>query len=77
MKENAYKSVVCPSFEHASSVWDPYVKCEVDRLEMIQRRAAMYVAGRHGNRSSVTEMIDHLKWESLQNRTGMARLTML
>ena len=44
---------------------------------MVQRRAARYVANRYHNTSSVTPMLDHLEWESLEARRTKSQLTVL
>ena len=77
VKENAYKSLVRPLVEYASSVWDPYHQKDIHRLDMVQRRAARYVSNRHGNRSRVDSMLEHLEWRPLEQRRRDARLTML
>jgi hypothetical protein len=44
---------------------------------MVQERAARYVTNRHGNHSSIKDMLDHLGWRSLERRRKDARLALL
>ena len=76
VKENAYKALVRPLVEYASPVWDPYHQKDIDKLEMVQRRGARYATNRHGNRSSVNDMLQHLEWRSLEWRRKDARLAL-
>ena len=76
VKETAYKGLVRPNLEYSATIWDPHQKKYINQLEMVQRRAARFVMGRYHNTSSVTEMMDTLKWESLADRRRKARLTM-
>ena len=68
VKETAYKGLVRPILDYCGSIWDPHQKKYVNQLEMVQRRAASYVLNRYHNRSSVTDMLNHLKWETLAHR---------
>ena len=77
VKETAYKGLVRPILEYCSPVWDPYnIKKYVTNIEKVQRRAARFVCRRFHNMSSPTEMIQQLKWESLEHRRRISRLTM-
>ena len=62
--------------EYGAAVWDPHTKACINKVEMVQRRAARYVLGRYRNTSSVGEMLDQLEWETLEERQKYARLAM-
>ena len=74
VKNMAYKSLVLPSLEYACSVWDPYHNYLIKKLESVQRKAARYVCMRHNYRDSVTEMLNELRWSSLENRRKCFRI---
>jgi hypothetical protein len=63
--------------EYASPVWDSYLQKDKYKIEMMQRRAARFVANRYHNKSSVNDMLGNLKWQTLEERRTNARLTML
>ena len=76
LKSNAYKAIVRPAVEYATTVWVPYTKKNIHMLEMVQRRAARYVLNRHDRFASVTDMLSELKWEILEERRTKQRLAM-
>ena len=75
VKGMAYKTIVRPTLEYCASVWSPYT--QIKKLEMVQRKAARYVTNRYHNTSSVTSMLDHLEWDTLETRRTRNQLTML
>ena len=77
IKTLAYFTFVRPILENSCTVWDPYTATQINKLEMIQRRAARYVLHRHHNTSSVTNMLQSLGWRSLADRRKDAKLCML
>jgi hypothetical protein len=76
VKATAYTTLVRPSIEYASSVWDPYTRNNIHQLEAIQRRAARFVYNNFYDRV-VTSMICRLQWESLEQRRAKARATFM
>jgi ribonuclease P/MRP protein subunit RPP40 len=74
LKETAYKGLVRPILEYCAPVWDPHHAKYIHQLEMVQRRAARFALGRYHNISSVTDMLQDLKWESLLHRRKIACL---
>jgi hypothetical protein len=77
VKQNIYNALVRPLVGYAIPVWNPHHQTEIDRIEMVQRRAARCVTNSHNNRSSVNQMLEHLEWKSLEQRRKDARLTMM
>jgi len=77
IKERAYFTLVRPHLEYCCSVWDPNEKGLIDKLEMVQRRAARYVLGRYHKRASPTQMLEELGWASLRTRRRNMKLAML
>ena len=53
-KSNTYFSLVRPSLEYASSIWDPYYNTHISTIEKIQRRAVRWTLNNYNRYSSVT-----------------------
>ena len=63
--------------EYASVIWDPHHQTEIDKIEKVQRRAARFVQGDYKYTSSVTAMLEKLKWTSLEQRRKNKRVKFL
>ena len=74
IKDTAYKTLVRPTVEYCSTVWDPYTSKNTKQIEMVQRRAARWVLRRYDRKDSVTEMMEGLEWDTLERRRSNARL---
>ena len=77
VKENAYRSLVRPLVEYASLVWDPYNQNNIQMLEIVQRRDARYINNKHSSLISVDNMMEDLKWRSLEDRRRDTRLALM
>ena len=65
VKSAAYLSLVRPTLSYTSAAWDPYTLRNINKLEMIQRRAVRFVYNRYTSRDSVTALQKDLNWPSL------------
>ena len=75
VKSRAFTSLVRPHLEYASSVWDPYLKQDINQLEKVQQKGARFVCGKYQYTESVTSMLTELDWQPLQQRRKNRRLT--
>ncbi len=75
IKAKPYNTLVRPSVEHTTSVWDPYTQVNIQKIEMVQRRVACFT--RYKNKSSVSSMIEELGGTLLEERQKHQRLTIL
>ena len=75
-RQVAYNTLVRPQVEYASCAWDPYSKLHINKLEMVQRRAARWCCNDFSPYSSVSDMVEKLGWQSLQQRRATSRVIM-
>ena len=77
MKEIAFNQLVRPQFEYASCLWNPWTDRNVQMVENIQRLAARFVMRDFRRESSVTSMLNTLRWNTLQQRRLLFQAGML
>ena len=67
VKQQMYFALVRPILDYASVVWDPHTTSDIQRLEMIQRRAARFVTNNYKRtEGTATDILSKLEWPSLQ-----------
>ena len=74
IKDKAYKSLLRPQLEFASSVWAPWQQSLINKIEQTQRQAARYVTSDYNPFNSVSLHISNLKWDTLEDRRNKSRL---
>ena len=77
LKPTAFKTLVRPQLEYASTVWSPYTDQDINKLESVQRRAARWVTRDYRYTSSVSAMLRDLNWRTLDQRRIDSRLVLL
>ena len=76
VKTMAYFTLIRPILEYACAVWDPKDIGLISSIEMVQRKAARFCTNRYGTTDSVTEMLNKLEWDSLEQRRKANRLSL-
>jgi hypothetical protein len=78
IKESACKSFVRPHLEYASAVWDSYRQCHINKIEMVERRAARFVTSNYSREpGTVTSILQNLGWPTLETHRPGAWLILL
>jgi len=77
LRKLAYTGMCRSVLEYASPIWDPYLQCDIDSLEHIQRKAARFTTRDFRQWSSVTAMMHDLQCEPLAERRTKTRVILM
>ena len=77
LKSVAYKTLVRPQVEYASTVWYPHTTKDINKVEAVQRRAARWATRDYRYTSSATAMLKDLNWRPLDQRHIDSQLVMM
>ena len=53
--------------EFAAPAWDPFRVKDINKLEMVQRRAARFAKSDYRRTTSVSKLMDDLGWRTLSD----------
>ena len=74
IRSQAYLLYIRPILEYASTVWAPYIKSSIEKLEAIQRHTARFVFSDYDYLSSITSILNQLDWPNLAIRRQVSTL---
>ena len=75
-KSIAYFTMVRSSMEYAAPIWDPYLQKDINALERVQRKAARWATSQYSYTTSVTGLLQNLKWAPLSVRRQHQKLSL-
>ena len=77
VKENLFNALVRPLLEYGCCAWDPYKNKQINKLEMINKRAARFITGNHKREHGNTNKnMKTLGWSPLSERRAKIKLIM-
>jgi len=78
IKHLAYNTLVRPTLEYCSTVWDPYTHRNIDRLERINTKAARFITNNYTYAPGITTRIkQQINMDFLHVRRQTHRLTLM
>ena len=78
-RKTAYIALVRSVMEYGATIWNPYLKGDIDKLEKIQNRAIRFIKrdDRSRERGCITKMRKELELETLEERRQSLRLILI
>ena len=66
--------MIRPILEYASATWSAYTIQNITKLEKVQRQSAQFVLNDYSRYSSVANMLNVLRWPTLENQRDIQTL---
>jgi hypothetical protein len=78
-RKTAYISLVRSTMEYGATIWNPYLKGDIDKLERIKNRGIRFIKKNYRDRGpgSITTMKRQLELETLEERRHSLGLILL
>jgi hypothetical protein len=78
-RKTTYVTLVRSIMEYGATIWNPYLKGDIDKLERIQNRAIRFVKKDYKSRETgaITRMREDLELETLEDRRLSLRLILI
>jgi hypothetical protein len=75
-RRSAYVSLIRPALEYGTVVWNPYQRTDINTIERVQHRAAIFITGDYRSREPgcITSMLSDLNLPPLEDRRRNIRL---
>ena len=77
LKVKCYQTYIRPIIEYAAVIWSPHTQSDIHNVKMLQWKAARFVFNDFSRSSSVTNMLEHLRWDTLEQKRNQLTLLML